>query len=244
MSNTKTISSSSTSSKGFSPSCNKTISRSKWLTDVNTFVSLFDALQRQSGIPRLALRTYNMQLRTRLLCNGHGYLVNTRSYPIYGLRYLGGDVIGNRSPDTFFVNERLRPNADGVLVPKFLSWYWNRLWTLSKCKTPTKGQALEVSRILAILSFSKFLLLETKKSRRLAFDNYVKRVKSPNGKVPIEFKMYDNDPNYQSMLEFLRLLNCNRAGQRIAYDRQCYSLKSLTGKKTIQAFCSSSLLST
>jgi hypothetical protein len=147
------------------------------------------------------------------------------------MRYLCGDVVGDRSPSTFFVNERLRNNADGIAIPAFLSWYWNRLWYYSK-RNITKGQAKEVSRILAVLSFSKCLLLDSRKARIKAMNSYVQRVSSPNGKVPLEFNMLDSDPIYKSMLEFLKTYGMAfSAGERIRFDRRCYSMKCLVGKK-------------
>jgi len=224
--------SNSTSAKGFGPKRDKTIVRSSWRKDVYTFIRLFGSLQSQTGVPRRALESYNRALEVRLLNNGHNYLSKTRSYPIYGIRYLGGDVLDDRSPSNFFTGERLRPNADGVLVPKFLSWYWNRLWYYGKMKNPSKSDSLNVSRILAVLSFSKFLLLDTKKARSKAFDDYVDRINNVNGKVPLEFNMSDDDPAYKSMLEFLRLTNSHtHAGYRIQYDRRSFSLKCLVGKK-------------
>jgi hypothetical protein len=229
--------SNSTSSRGFGQRNNKTIVRSKWSTDVKTFVGLFAVLQRQTGVPRLARLSYNRALETRLLNNGIGFLSKTRSYPIYGLRILGGDVFGDRSPDTFFTNERMRPNADNVAFPKFLSWYWNKLYEYSKKKNPSKADALIVSRILTVLSFSKFLIKDTKKARKKAFDDYIERINNANGKVPLEFKMSDNDPIYKSMLEFLSLTDSDRqAGYRIRFDRRCYSLKCLTGRKPYRPF--------
>jgi hypothetical protein len=111
-----------------------------------------------------------------------------------------------------------------------MSWYWNRLWSLRHEK-PSKTKATEVSRILAVLSFSKFLLIDGKRSRKRAQDKYEKAVKSFTGQLKNEMAMTDDDPEYLEMVEFVNSLNINRQGEDMAFDRRCYSLKCLVGKR-------------
>jgi hypothetical protein len=167
----------------------------------------------------------------QLLSRRTGFLAQTRNYPIFGLRLLGGDVSSDRTTREMFGNMRLRKNADGVEIPIFMSWYWNRLWDLGKLKHPTKRDSIEASRILSVLSFSKMLVIDSKKARQRAMNDYSERIKNRNGRFLLEMTMRDDEPLYVDMVKFLNRYGSFNQGKRFKFDRRSYSLKPLVGKK-------------
>lgn len=229
MSNTNIVSG-STRVKGFGLLPKRTVVRSKWEIDVKTFISLFAAVMRQTAAPRCAQRKYLTYIEKQLLNRRSGFLAQTRNYPIFGIRILGSDVTEERRTTLMFNNVKMRKNADDVEFPEFLSWYWNRLWRLRKAN-PSRELALEVSRILAVLSFAKFLQVDSKRGRLRASNDYIERIKTVNGTLPLKQHMDDKNPLYLDMVKFLKIYGHSNAGKSFKFDRRCYSLKCLTNKR-------------
>jgi hypothetical protein len=209
----------------------KTVSRSEWSKEVDTFLDVFGAVMRQTRAPRCSQIKYLYYLKKQLLCRRTGFLAQCRNYPVFGLRLLGGDVDCERTTEKMFKNVRLRHNADNIALPTFLSWYWNRLWQLRLVDKPSKSQATEISRILAVLSFAKFLKVDCKRARKRAEADYSARVKANLGSCPNTYLIPMNDPLYLDMVDYLKSYGNKSPGEFFGFDRRCYSLKCLVGKK-------------
>lgn len=136
--------------------------------EINTFLVVLSALMAEVPAPRDARKKYLKDVENRLRNNGVAFLSQSRSFPTYGLKLLGGDLDGFPIPNF--------KQAKGKPYPQLFAWYWAELERLSKLAKPTATDAKMAQRVLCVLSFAKMLKISTVNQIKKALFEFENRI--------------------------------------------------------------------
>jgi predicted solute-binding protein len=135
--------------------------------ETKVLFKVFTALSKQCGCPQEASNKYFNLMCHRINSEGAGFLKVLAAQQVLGLRVVGNDI---PKPADYGLKVRKRTG-----FPILFAWFYSRLAQLSEAE-PTKKNALEIQRILTVMSIGKMLTLGSTARINKERKSYAERV--------------------------------------------------------------------